>query len=66
MVLIAVFTAAPLVVVGALWGAAAIDTWWALAGAVGVHFLTTAVVFAAVAFLMSGDVPRFRRHTHGD
>jgi len=58
MVLFLVFVITPLVVVLALWAGAAIDTWWALALVVAVHFATTAIVFAVVAFVLSGHMPR--------
>jgi hypothetical protein len=65
MVLLAVFVVSPLVVVGALWAVATINTWWALVGALAVYFATTAVVFATVAFVLSGHLPLFGRHRHG-
>ena len=65
MVLLAVFVVSPLIVVGALWAVAAINTWWALIGALGVYFTTTVVVFAAVAFVLSGQLPLLGRHRHG-
>ena len=65
MVLLAVFVVCPLIVVGALWAVAAINTWWALIGALGVYFTTTVVVFAAVAFVLSGQLPLLGRHRHG-
>jgi hypothetical protein len=58
MVLFLVFVVTPIVVVVALWAAVAIGTWWALVVLVGVHFTTTAVVFAVVSFVMSGHMPR--------
>jgi hypothetical protein len=51
MVLLAVFVVSPLIVVGALWAVAAINTSWALIGALGVYVTTTLVVFATVAFV---------------
>ena len=65
MVLLAVFVVCPLIVVGALWAVAAINTWWALIGALGVYATTTLVVFATVAFVLSGHLPLFGRHRHG-
>jgi hypothetical protein len=65
MVLLAVFVVSPLIVVGALWAVAAINTWWALIGALGVYVMTTLVVFATVAFVLSGHLPLFGRHRHG-
>jgi hypothetical protein len=65
MVLLAVFVVSPLVVVGALWAVAAINTWWALVGALGVYVTTTVVVFATVAFVLSGHLPLSGRHRHG-
>jgi hypothetical protein len=62
MVLLAVFVVSPLVVVGALWAAVAIDSWWALVGALGVHVVATVVVFATIAFVMTGHaLPRNHR-----
>jgi hypothetical protein len=65
MVLLAVFVVSPLIVVGALWAVAAINTWWALIGALGVYATTTSVVFATVAFVLSGHLPRPGRRRHG-
>jgi hypothetical protein len=65
MVLFAVFVVSPLVVVGALWAVAAINTWWALIGALGVYVMTTLVVFATVAFVLSGHFPLPGRRRHG-
>jgi hypothetical protein len=65
MVLLAVFVVSPLVVVGALWAVAAINTWWALVGALGVYGTTTVVVSAAVAFVLSDHRPLSRRHRRG-
>jgi hypothetical protein len=65
MVLLAVFVVSPLIVVGALWAVAAIDTWWALFGALGVYVTTTMVVFATVAFVLSGHLPLPGRRGHG-
>jgi hypothetical protein len=65
MVLLAVFVVSPLVVVGTLWAVAAINTWWALVGALAVYFTTTVVVFATVAFVLSGHLPLFGPHRHG-
>ena len=65
MVLLAVFVVSPLIVVGALWAAAAIDNWWALIGALGVYATTTLVVFATVAFVLSGHLPLLGRRRHG-
>jgi hypothetical protein len=65
MVLLAVFVVSPLIVVGALWAVAAINTWWALIGALGVYVMTTLVVFATVAFVLSGHFPLSGRHRHG-
>ena len=62
MVLLAVFVAAPLVVVAAVWAVAAIGTLWALVLALGVYFVVTAGVFATVAFVLAGDVPPADRH----
>jgi hypothetical protein len=62
MTLIGVFTVTPLIVVGALIGAVAVGTWWALVLLMVVHFATTAVVFAAVAEVMSGHRPALRLH----
>ena len=62
MVLLAVFVVSPLIVVGALWAVAAINTWWALIGALGVYVVTTLVVFATVAFVLSGPPPGRRGH----
>jgi hypothetical protein len=64
MVLLAVFVVSPLVVVGALWAMVAIDTLWALVGALGVYAITTAVVFATVAFVLAGHAPRSGPHRH--
>jgi hypothetical protein len=65
MVLLAVFVVSPLMVVGALWAVAAINTWWALIGALGVYATTTLVVFATVAFVLSGRLPLPKRRRHG-
>ena len=65
MVLLAVFVVSPLIVVGALWAVAAINTWWALIGALGVYVMTTLVVFATVAFVLSGHFPLPGRRRHG-
>jgi hypothetical protein len=65
MVLLAVFVVSPLIVVGALWAVAAIDTWWALIGALGVYATTTLVVFATVAFVLSGHLPLPGRRRRG-
>jgi len=63
LVLIGVSALASLIVVGALVGAVAIDTWWSLTAAVVVHLVMTVAVFGAVAFLLSGHVAlRGRRH----
>jgi len=65
MVLLAVFVVSPLIVVGALWAVAAINTGWALIGALGVYATTTLVVFATVAFVLSGRLPLSGTHRHG-
>jgi hypothetical protein len=65
MVLLAVFVVSPLIVVGALWAVAAINTWWALFGALAVYVTTTLIVFATVAFVLSGQLPLPGRHRHG-
>ena len=65
MVLLGVFVVSPLIVVGALWAVAAINTWWALIGALGVYATTTLVVFATVAFVLSGHFPLPGRRRHG-
>jgi hypothetical protein len=62
MVLFAVFVAAPLVVVAAVWAMAAIGTLWALVFALGVYLAVTLVVFATVSFVLSGHVPLSDRH----
>lgn len=62
MVLLAMFTIAPLVMVGALWGAAAIGTWWALVILMALHLTTTALIFEGVIFVMSGHALLLRRH----
>lgn len=64
MVLLAMFTIAPLVMVGALWGAAAIGTWWALVILMALHLTTTALIFEGVVFVMSGHGLVLRRHAH--
>jgi hypothetical protein len=64
MVLLAVFVVSPLIVVGALWAVAAINTWWALIGALAVYVTTTFVAFATVAFVLSGHLPLPGRHRH--
>jgi hypothetical protein len=56
LTLLGVFTIAMVAVVLALLGAAAIDTWWALALLMGVHFAMTALSFAAVLFVFSGNL----------
>jgi hypothetical protein len=61
MVLIVVSTVAALVVVIALVGATAIDTWWSLAAVMVVHVLMTIAVFSVVAFVLSGHSGRRRR-----
>lgn len=63
LTLLGVFTIAMVAVVLALLGAAAIDTWWALALLMGVHFAMTALSFAAVLFVFSGNLhaPRVPR-----
>jgi Flp pilus assembly protein TadB len=58
MVLFLVFAITPLVVVLALWAGVDIGTWWALALVIAVHFVTTAVVFSVVGFVLSGHMPR--------
>lgn len=58
LVLLGLFTAAVLVVVLALLGAAAIDLWWALAALLAVHAVMTAAAFAGVAYVFSGHVRR--------
>jgi hypothetical protein len=65
MVLLAVFVAAPLVVVLAVWAVAAIGTLWALVFALAVYLAMTVIVFAAVAFVLSGHLPLSGRHPHG-
>jgi hypothetical protein len=55
--LLLVFVATSVVVVGALWAAVAIGTWWALVLVIAVHFVTTAIVFGAVSFVLSGHRP---------
>jgi hypothetical protein len=65
MVLLAVFVVSPLTVVGALWAVAAINTRWALIGALGVYVTTTLVVFATIAFVLSGHLPQLGRRRHG-
>jgi hypothetical protein len=74
--LISLFTAAILVVVGAVWALAAVGGWWMLALAVAIHFLASAVVLAEVAAVMSNQSltvavierlasrRRARRHPH--
>ena len=64
MVLLAVFVVSPLIVVGALWAVTAINTWWALIGALGVYATTTLVVSATVAFVLSGHLPLPGRRRH--
>jgi hypothetical protein len=61
MVLLGVFVVSPLIVVAALWAVAAINTWWALIGALGVYAATTVVVFTTVGFVLSGDLRRDHR-----
>ncbi len=56
LVLFGVFAIAALVVVVALLGAAAIDTWGALAAVLVVHAAMTATSFAGVIFLLSGQL----------
>jgi small-conductance mechanosensitive channel len=51
--LISLFTAAILVVVGAVWALTAVGGWWMLALAVAVHLTASAVVLAEVAAVMS-------------
>lgn len=58
LVLLGLFTVACLVVVAALLGAAAIDTWWALAAALVVHVAMTAVSFAGVLYVFRGHLHR--------
>ena len=65
MVLLAVFVVSPLIVVGALWAVAAINTGWALIGALGVYATTTLGVFATVAFVLSDHLPLPGRRRHG-
>ena len=65
MLLLAVFVVSPLIVVGALWAVAAINTGWALIGALGVYVTTTLVVFLTVAFVLSGHLPLPGRRRHG-
>jgi hypothetical protein len=65
MVLLAVFVVSPLVVVGALWAVAAINTSWALIGALGVYATTTLVVFATVAWVLSDQLPLHGRRRPG-
>jgi hypothetical protein len=60
MVLFLVFVVTPIVVVLALWAGVEIGTWWGLALVVAVHFVTTAVVFSVVEFVLSGHMPRLR------
>jgi hypothetical protein len=62
MVLFVVFVAAPLVVVAAVWAMAAVGSLWALIFALGVYVVATLVVFATVAFVLSGDGPLSDRH----
>jgi hypothetical protein len=62
MALIVVTAVSALVVVAALWGAAAIDTWWALVVAMGVHLVTTVIVFLTVAYVLTGH-PHLPRRT---
>jgi hypothetical protein len=64
MVLLAVFVAAPLVVVAAVWAVAAIGTLWALVFALGVDLVVTVFVCATVAFVLSGGVPLGGRDHH--
>jgi len=66
MVLIGVFTVATLTVVGALLGAAAIDTWWALGAALGVHLAMTVTAFCGVFFVLVGHLPTPPGHRHPD
>ena len=56
LALLGVFTIAMLVVVLGLLAAAAVDTWWALALLMGVHFAMTALSFAAVLLVFSGNL----------
>ena len=56
LTLLGVFTIAMIAVVVALLAAAAIDTWWALTLLMVVHFAMTALSFAAVMFVLSGNV----------
>ena len=51
--LITLFTAAILVVVGAVWALSAVGGWWMFALAVTVHLLATTVVLAEVAAFMT-------------
>jgi hypothetical protein len=64
MVLLAVFVVSPLIVVGALWAVTAINTGWALIGALGVYATTTLVVFGTVAFVLSDHPPMPGRRRH--
>jgi hypothetical protein len=65
MVLLAVFVVSALIVVGALWAVAAVNTPWALIGALGVYATTTVVVSATVGFMLSGHLPLPGRRRHG-
>ena len=56
LALLGVFTIAMAGVVVALLAAAAIDTWWALTLLMAVHFAMTALSFAAVMFVFSGNL----------
>jgi hypothetical protein len=56
LTLLGVFTIAMVAVVVALLAAAAIDTWWALTLLLAVHFAMTALSFAAVMFVFSGNL----------
>ena len=61
LTLLGVFAVAMLVVVLAVLGAAAVDTWWALVLLMVLHGAMTAVAFAAVIFVFSGSLRRPRR-----
>jgi hypothetical protein len=64
MILIVAITVGALLVVIALWAAAAIGTRWALVAVVGVHLATTAVVFEVVAYVIFGRAVLPLPHRH--
>ncbi len=66
LALIALFTGATLLVVGAVWALTVVTAWWMLAVAIAIHLATTSVVLIEVARVIGErhSAPSGRRRRH--